>query len=854
MPFHQLHPKTRTYGTIRPRETRLSKKQRLTNFFSWRRIKQITLFFAIFSAILFIGGTTLTVIISRDLPDPNKLTDRQIAESTKIYDRTGTHLLYEVYQGQKRTVVDLTHISSWAQKATIAVEDRHFYDHNGIRVTSILRAAISNVLGLKSGSGGASTLTQQLIKNAVIGNEHSLFRKIKEAVLAIKLERTYSKNDILKLYLNEIPYGSTNYGIESASQSYFHKSAQDLTLAEAATLAGMVQSPSRYLNNTEALKDRRNTVLYLMTDQGYITEAERAAAEQTPVKLFRGSGIAEAPHFVLYVKQQLADRFGEETIDRAGYKVITTLDYDKQKIAATTIKELGDKFAAEYHANNAALVAMDPKTGEILSLVGSRDFFNDDIDGQFNVAILGKRQPGSSLKPFVYAAAWERGFTPETVLYDVTTNFDLRSGSGYTPKNANGKNYGLITMMQALQGSLNIPAVKTLYMVGVQDFLNFASQRFGYTTLSATAGLSLVLGGSEVNLLEHTTAYGALANNGVFHPAISILRIEGPDGKIIFEQNPTPGTIAIAPDLAATVARVLSDNSLRAYIFGTNNTLVLPGRPVATKTGTTNDNKDAWTMGYTPSLVTGVWVGNTIPSPMVGGGSKLAGEIWNRFMTESLKGTPAELFPTAPVNTATKAVLRGATGGIRLPIDLQTGRIASSSTPPEFVQEQTFLPPHDILFYVDKNNPAGPLPTHPEEDPQFAGWEAGLQAWAEKQNAAGTPITFSDPPNDSDPTFPTSSPSTPELLPSISFVSPTPNFIFTNQILSAEVLATAPRGVDRVIYSVDGKNIFTATSFPFSLLLYNPELSSGPHTLRAIASDDLNNSQSVEVQFTWQSI
>ncbi|PIT88552.1 MAG: penicillin-binding protein [Candidatus Magasanikbacteria bacterium CG10_big_fil_rev_8_21_14_0_10_36_32] len=848
MPIKSLIPRRqrRTYGDINPNrqpERPVSRPRPPKR----KPMRKIAFYLLILGAVGIIIGTILVAWASRDLPDPEKLSTRQVAQSTKIYDRTGTHLLYEVYQNQKRTVVELDQIAPLAIKATIAIEDKHFYEHSGIRLISIFRAGFNNLIGRQTGSGGASTLTQQLVKNAVVGDEHSYFRKIKEAIMSMRLERKYSKDQILKMYLNEIPYGSTNYGIEAASQSYFKKSAKDLTLAEAATIAALPQQPSRFLNNLDLLKTRRDITLNLMLEQNYITEEEKNEAEKTPLVIEARAGIMDAPHFVLYVKQLLADRYGEKTIDQSGWKVITTLDYDKQKIAETAVKELGDKFAKEANANNAALVAIDPKTGQILSMIGSRDYFNDEIAGQYNVAVLGKRQPGSSFKPFVYTAAFEQGYTPETVLYDVETNFEMRSdGTAYAPKNYDGKEYGLVTMRQALQGSLNIPAVKTLYLVGDEKMKEYA-KKFGYTTLTGDYGLSLVLGGGEVNLLEHTNAYATLANEGKYIPNSTILKIIDNQGTTIFEWQEIQPQEAIKPELAALTSSVLSDNKARAFIFGINNTLTLPDRPIAAKTGTTNDYKDAWTMGYVPSLAAGVWVGNTTPSPMKGGGNMLAGQIWNRFMKESLANTPIETFPIPPPNIATKPVLRGAVGSIKLKLNNLNGKIATTSTPENLIVEKEYLPPHTILHYVIKDNPMGPTPTNPADDQQYTNWENALNEWVGRQQQIGKGITFSEPPTELDD-FQTS----PELAPVVEFLYPTGDKILNDRQIEIRVEATSPRGVSEIHYKLDGNPIGSSHEFPFTISYYAKYLPKGTHTLTAVAIDDIGNSTAKEIAFDLQ--
>ena len=836
MPIHQLVARQRrAYGDLHTEKPKKRKRK-------W--LKPLILAGVCLVLVGFIGGTIAVAVISRDLPDPEKLSERQVAQSTKIYDRTGEHLLYEVYQDQKRTMVNLDQIAPYAIKATIAVEDKTFYEHSGVKILSILRAAFNNLIGRKAGSGGASTLTQQLIKNTIVGDSHSYFRKLKEAILALRLEKKYTKDQIIKMYLNEIPYGSTNYGIEAASQSYFQKSAKDLSLAESATLASLLKQPTKYLNDTESLKERRNLVLRLMFEQGYITEAEKTSAQAEALKITRTNGITDAPHFVLYVKQLLAEQFGESMVDQSGLKVITSLDYDKQKIAESAVKEIGDQFAKDANADNAALVAIDPKTAEILAMVGSRDYFNDDIDGQYNVAVLGKRQPGSSFKPFVYSAAFEKGYTPDTVLYDVTTNFDMRTGGDYTPKNYDGTEHGLVTMRKALQGSLNIPAVKTLYLVGEKYMSDFA-ERFGYTTLSdGNFGLSLVLGGAEVNLLEHTNAYATLADNGRYHPTVAILKVTDANGDELYSTKTTEGTEAIKPEISATITSVLTDDAARAYVFGRNSTLTLPGRLVAAKTGTTNNNKDAWTMGYVPSLAAGVWVGNTMPSPMKGGGSALAGKIWNRFMKLALASTTPETFPEAPPNDADKAVLRGTDVVMKIKINRLNGRLATSSTPESLITEKEFMPAHDILYYVNKDDPRGPMPADPTVDGQYANWEAALQSWVAREKSAGREISFSEPPTEAD-TFT----SDPTLAPTINIISPIASSSLNSRTLHIEVNASAPRGITEVDYRLDGNVIGISRSLPFTLDYYLKSANQGTHTLSVIATDDIGDSAMQEITF-----
>ncbi len=559
----------------------------------------------------FITGTAIflffVVWVGKDLPDPNRLQDRASEQSTKIYDRSGGHLLYEIYADKKRTIVELDQIPKYVIDGVIATEDTKFYEHKGIRPLSIVRSFVNGLLGKGRIGGGASTLTQQLVKNAILTDERTLTRKAKELVLAVWLEQKYSKTEILKIYFNEIPYGSTNYGVESAAQSYFGKHIQDVTLAEAATLAGLPQLPTYYLNNHDALKNRRNFVLQRMVDEGYLSSEEAGKAKDEPLEIKKVVTRMDAPHFVKYVQQQLIDQYGENTVGRGGLKVITTLDWKKQEIAEKSIQDKAEALLKEGDANNAGLLALDPKTAQILAMVGSKDFYDDSINGQFNVTTQARRQPGSSMKPIIYTAAFAKGYTPSTVLYDVTTQFGGIDGApSYIPKNYDLGEHGLVTMRQSLQGSLNITSVKTLYLVGLDQAKAFA-EKLGYTTFEKESlGLSLVLGGGEVKMLEHVNAYGIFANKGKKHAPVSILKVEDTKGKILYEWKEMDGEQVIDSGVAATITNVLSDDSARAYIFGAGSALTLPGRPVAAKTGTTNNYVDGWIVGYTPSLVAGV--------------------------------------------------------------------------------------------------------------------------------------------------------------------------------------------------------------------------------------------------------
>ena len=795
-----------------------------------------------------IGGTAYVAWVSRGLPDPDRLTDRQVAQSTKIYDRTGKHLLYEIFTDQKRTLVEFEAVPKDLIKAVIATEDKEFYKHIGIRPLSMLRSVAYGLTGKSRLGSGASTLTQQLVKNAILTNERTLNRKLKEIILALRLEQKYTKEQILKIYFNEIPYGGANYGVEAAAQSYFGKNVSELNLEQIATVAGLPKAPSRYLRDPEALKNRRDFVLERMVEEGYIARAVADETQAQPLSLKLNLGNIRAPHFVFYVREQLNQLYGEQTVDTGGLKVITSLDWDKQQFAEEAVEAVAKERFAEAKANNAALVAIDPKTGHILSLVGSRDFHDDKISGKFDVATQGRRQPGSSFKPIVYAAAFEKGYTPDTILWDVVTNFAV-AGNKYEPKNYDLKERGPVTMREAVQLSLNIPAVETLYLVGPDKGVDFA-QRLGYTTLGeGNFGLSLVLGGGEVYLLDHTAAYAVFAGGGIRQAPVSILKVEDSRGEILFEWKPKEGERVLDETITATISNILSDDAARAPTFGAGGVLTLPDRPVAAKTGTTNNYVDAWTVGYTPSLVAGVWAGNTDNSPLNkgDGGSKVAAPIWNRFMRAALKDTLVEEF-TAPPSLAEvdKPILRGRTGGgITLLIDKVTGKRATSSTPEAYIVEKSYVPVHSILHYVNKDDPRGAAPTDPSQDPQYAIWEAAIQDWIRRGREANPnwQIDFGDPPTEYDDVHSL------ELLPNLEVIYPRASSTLTSRQIDTDIRVSAPRGVSKVTYKIDERFVGVIRESPFSLHYYAVDLLDGDHVLTIIVEDDIGSRRIEAIPF-----
>jgi len=689
----------------------------------------------VFSGIFFIWAATLKI------PDVTSLSERKVSQSTKIYDRTGEVLLYDLHEDIDRTIVPIEDISRNIQNATVAIEDSDFYHHLGVRPVATLRAVILQPLRGKGIQGG-STITQQVVKNSILTTDRTISRKLKEWVIAIRIEQQLTKEKILELYLNESPYGGTIYGVEEAAQAFFGKPAREVTLAEAAYLAALPQAPtyfSPYGNHRDALEERKNLVLKRMHDLSFITDEEYQAAKDETAE-FQPQAISgiRAPHFVFYVREKLEQEYGKRTLEESGWRIITTIDMDLQEKAEEIVKRYGLQNEVDFHAENAALVSMDPKTGDILTMVGSRDYFDDQIDGNFNIA-LAERQPGSAFKPFVYAQAFREGYTPDTIVFDLKTQFSTECASDnfsetapcYSPNNYDQKFRGPITLRNALAESRNVPAVKLLYLVGISDAIRLA-RSLGISTLEGgdRYGLTLVLGGGEVSLLDMVNAYSTFAAEGVRPDGRSIIRIEDKEGEII-QDYPVNTNRVLEGNIALQISDVLSDNEARTPEFGANSPLNFPGQHVAAKTGTTNDSRDAWILGYSPNIVVGSWAGNNNNTPMV---KEIAGFIvapmWHEFMQFALSKYPNEAFPEARTTTtdSTKPILRGIWEGS----DIQ-------SDPSGVLRITANI--HSILFWVDKNNPLGARPENPEQDAQFTRWENPVRAWALKNNYTdGTPL------------------------------------------------------------------------------------------------------------------
>ncbi|HNW96379.1 MAG TPA: transglycosylase domain-containing protein [Candidatus Paceibacterota bacterium] len=681
--------------------------------------------------VMALGGVILgayAIYLFQTLPNPENFGDRIVAQSTKIYDRTGETLLYEIHGDEKRTVLSLNEIPEYVKEAILSIEDAEFYNHPAFDWRGILRAFITNLKTGKFTQGG-STITQQLVKNAFLTNEKTITRKIKEVILAIKMEKNYSKDEVLGLYLNQIPFGSNAYGIQAASQNYFGKDAKDLTLAESATLAAMLQAPSYYSpygNHKQELLNRKNIVLEKMKEYGYINESELKTAKKQELTFSQKFNGIRAPHFVMFVKEYLEEKYGTEFVETGGLKVITTLDWNLQQVGEKVVAEGAQRNEELYNGTNAALIAQDASTGQILTMVGSRDYFNVESEGNFNV-ITGHRQPGSSFKPFAYLTAFEKGYTPDTIVFDVKTEFNPdcpasatqekdRFGSiCYHPSNYDHVFRGPIDLRHSLAQSINVTAVKAMYLAGLNNTIQTA-QKLGITTLTDlnSYGLSLVLGGGDVSPIEMAEAYSVFAQDGIKHKQQSILKVEDSKGNVLEEYKDEKEEV-FNPQYIRMINDVLSDNEARLGLFSPNNLLEISGHQVAAKTGTTQDYRDAWTFGYTPSLVVGVWAGNNNFTPMTtGSGSILAAvPMWHNFIVEALKDKQPETFPKPESVTTNKPILNG-----QYMINLKIG--------------DTLYPQiHNILYWVKKSDPQGAMPENPSNDPQFNNWEIPVLNWVQ---------------------------------------------------------------------------------------------------------------------------
>ncbi|OGD11834.1 hypothetical protein A2576_02645, partial [Candidatus Amesbacteria bacterium RIFOXYD1_FULL_47_9] len=633
------------------KRSRLRRLSRGTNRGKWLvRISGLVMAALVAGAV---GMVILFAWYAKDLPNPDRIVRRE-GFATKLYDRGG-QLLYDVFSEKKRTPVNLDQVPLTLRQATIAIEDKNFYKHQGFDPFGITRAIVKTIVFRRL--EGGSTLTQQLVKTTLLDPRRTLTRKLKEFILTLQVERKYSKDEILQMYLNEAPYGGTAWGVEAAAETYFGKPVSEVNLAQAAILAGLPQSPTRYSPFAgELYKARAGEVLRRMREDGYINREEETAAQKevAEVKLATGSGILKAPHFVFYVKQQLVERYGERVVEQGGLRVTTTLDWDLQEAAQKAVTEEVEKIK-HLKVSNGAAVVMEPSSGQILAMVGSKNWEDPDYDGKYNVA-LASRQPGSAIKPVTYLTALKQGYTAATLLMDTRSVFPGGDKPEYTPENYDGKFRGPVLVREALGNSLNVPAVKMLSRVGVKEVLK-TGYELGLTTLKPTkemlarVGLSLTLGGGEVRLLDLATSYSVFANTGKKVEPVSVMKVTDSDGKVLEEWKPeSGGRQIISAGEAFIITSILSDNQARSITFGTRSQLDIPDRTVAVKTGTTNDKRDNWTVGWTPQVMVGVWVGNNDNSAMreVASGITGASPIWRRIIMAALKGKPHEEFTKPP--------------------------------------------------------------------------------------------------------------------------------------------------------------------------------------------------------------
>ncbi len=799
---------------------------------------------------LFVG--LLFAWYAKDLPRPDKVR-RTEGLSTVVLDRNG-ETLYDIYESENRIPVKYEEIPNYLKLATVSVEDKDFFKHQGLSTTGIVRGMVACIL-MRRCQGG-STLTQQLVKIVLLSSERTLPRKMKEAVLAIQIERRYNKDEILQMYLNEAPYGGTAVGVEAAAQYYFNKPVKGLSLVESAILAGLPQSPSTYSPFTgepKAYVWRTEQVLRRMREDGHITAAQETEARKQldSVQFASGGDALRAPHFVAYIKDLLIAKFGSKIVDAGGLKVTTTLDWKLQEAAQKIVKEEVNK-AKNLKVSNGSAVVMDPKTGEILVMVGSRDYTATDSSGlKFNVAVQGKRQPGSSIKPVTYAAAFKKGYTASTMLMDVETKYPSGDPKKpeYNPKNYDNKFRGPMQLRYALGNSINTIAVKVSALVGVKDVLRLAYD-MGLSTLEPTQdnfsriGLSMTLGGGEVTLLELTQAFGVFATEGLRHDPVAILKVEDPKGKVLFEHKPTSPRQVLSPEVSYLVSDILSDNDARKEVFGTRSLLVIPGHTVAVKTGTTDDKRDNWTLGYTPSVVVGAWVGNNDNSPMhpsLASGVTGAAPIWRRIIMEALKDKKDE--PFVRPGGIVEMEIDGFGGGT--PVDGQakrTERFVAGTEPtgPAAIYQNLKVSRKDNGKLANSVEIAkGEYDTRAfiviaEQDPVSTDgknrWQEGINVWINSQSDAKFhPPTETYQGGD-------------EI--GIAIKSPGDNAQVNSNDVEVKVEASSTHVITKVELFVDGTKVKERSDKSFTETL---TMTNGSHRIRARATDDQGKTAEHEI-------
>ena len=802
--------------------------------------------------LLLFGGV---IFFATQIPSPDELTSRFVAQSTKIYDRENV-LLYDIYEGQNRTPIKFSEIPDTVKKATISIEDKDFYKHSGFSITGILRSVFNLAIHRKI-EGGGSTLTQQLVKNALLTSETSIVRKLKELILSVQAEKAYSKDQILEMYLNEIPYGGTAYGIEAAANLYFGKNAKDLNLAEASLLAGLPQRPSVYSpygTHPELAKVRQKEVLRRMVEDGYITREQETNAEKFELtyRTKQNELGFKAPHFVLYVKQKLIEQFGDKLVEQGGLKVTTTLDYKIQEKAQDIVKNEVEKLNSSKIGNGAAVV-LDPKTGQILAFVGSKDYFGKSVpegckEGETCVfepnvnAALSLRQPGSATKPITYAKALEKGYTANFTLMDVKTEFPGgASQPNYNPVNYDGQFHGPVQVRYALGNSYNIPAVKTLALVGVKDVLDLG-YRMGITTWEPSAenvssvGLSLTLGGREVRLLDLTSAFGVFANKGEQLDPLSILKVEDSKGKTLFEYKQPEGRKVVDEGVSFIISDILSDNGARTAAFGSTSYLNIPGKTVAVKTGTTDQKRDNWTIGYTPSVVVGVWVGNNDNTPLdpkIASGVTGASPVWAAIMKEVLKSKPNESFdkPSKVLQTEVDGLMNGKPhGGSPTRKEYFIGGTEPKGESPAYQHLKVCKSNPHRLANDNEDNDEKDVVVLKEGDPTGANkWQTGIDSWvltAPDARLVGATKGCSGVPG-----FTAGTGGVIEIV-NVSNGANVP------RVFDVLARTNSPAGVKKVTWSIDGSTKSTQTSEPYALHVEFPQGDKGSHTITVTLEDN----------------
>lgn len=827
-------------------------KSRTLKFISG--LSKLVFWSAVAGIVVFIG---IVIYFFTQIPSPEDLQSRFVAKSTKIYDRNG-ELLYDIFQNQNRTPIKLADVPDVVKKSTIAIEDKDFYKHGGFDVWGILRSFYRLIIHRRI-EGGGSTLTQQLVKNALLTSDQSVVRKLKELILAIQVERAYTKDEILEMYLNEIPYGGTAYGIEAAANLYFGKHASELDLAEASLLAGLPQRPSVYSpygSQPELAKVRQAEVLRRMVEDGYIKDEDsnRAKNEELIYRTSRKEIGFKAPHFVLYVKQKLEEQYDTRTVEQGGLKVVTTLDYKLQEKVEDVLKSEVDKLK-NYEVGNAAAVVLDPKTGEILSMAGSKDYFapsepegciegkNCVFEGNVNVA-LGQRQPGSATKPITFAVGMLKGYTASSVLMDVKTVFPGGAGlPEYIPVNYDGQFRGPTQVRYALGNSYNIPAVKMLALVGVKNVLDLG-YRMGLTTWEPTAenvssvGLSLTLGGREVKLLDLTSAFAVFANEGRRQEPISILKVEDSSGKNLYEYKATEGVKILDEGIAFIISNILSDNGARAAAFGSNSVLNVPGKTVSVKTGTTDQKRDNWTIGYSPLAAVGVWVGNndnSVMDPKIASGVTGASPIWQKIMTQALKDKPNEALrrPDSVVESEVDSLMGGQSregSPKRKEFYLKGSEPTSISGAYQRLKVCKVNPHRQANDGEDAEDKDVVLLK--EDDPTGANkWQDGINQWV--LTAANPLFVGTDKGCSGIPGFSTGGDSGGV----ISIVN-IPNGANVPRVFDVLARANSPAGIKKVVWMLDGAVKHSQTAEPFAFHVEFPATDSGSHTITVELEDN----------------